>query len=262
MTKWARVSGMVLTGARAPLCPVQTRMISWRQWGSIHTRDMIADGEADGAGARTGIAGEIVPVAGIETKIESTGTGGIAMSALIATGATDIGRDPAREITIAKEDGHARGLGTGTGKTKITGGEKTANIRIHAIGTQTLTIGAKSSPLFRSIFTSWVLGVYGERIAYRYSNILMLYTKVYLSVDILLFIYSSSCPVCLLAGRSGIDIIFTTILVQPVKCCVRCPWPVSGLYCSQANPVSFHSLKTFSTTFFRRLEYSSRACSW
>ncbi|KAH8431373.1 MMtag domain-containing protein [Aspergillus melleus] len=125
------------------------------QWGSIHTRDMIEDGEADGAGARTGIAGEIVPVAGIETEIESTGTGGIAMSALIATGATGIGRGPAHETRIAGEDGHARGLGTGTGagKTMIAEDEKIAGIRIHAKGIRTLTIGAEPAPLFWSIFT-------------------------------------------------------------------------------------------------------------
>lgn len=89
------------------------------------------------------------------------------------------------------------------------------------------------------------------------------YTAVYFYFcNTLLLNYSSSCPTLLPAGRSGIDIIFTTMLVQPVKCCVRCPEPVSGLYCSQANPVAFHSLKTFSTTFFRKFEYNSRACSW
>ncbi|KAI9042307.1 MMtag domain-containing protein [Aspergillus affinis] len=116
--------------------------VGWRQWGSIHIRDTIEGGEVDGAGARTGIASEIVPVAGIETEIESTGTGGIAMSALIATGATGIGRGPAHETRIAGEDGHAHCLGTGTGKTMITEDKKIANIRIHAKGIRTLTIGA------------------------------------------------------------------------------------------------------------------------
>lgn len=40
--------------------------------------------------------------------------------------------------------------------------------------------------------------------------------------------------------KSGISIIFTTSVVQPVKCCVLCPAPVSGLYCSHAKPVSCH----------------------
>jgi hypothetical protein len=44
--------------------------------------------------------------------------------------------------------------------------------------------------------------------------------------------------------KSGIPIILTTRLVHPVKCCVLCPLPVSGLYCSQAKPVSTHSSKT------------------
>lgn len=74
--------------------------------------------------------------------------------------------------------------------------------------------------------------------------------------------YSSSWPVPAPPDRSGMAIMFTTILVQPVKCCVRCPLPVAGLYCSQANPVFFHSRKTFSTRFLRNCEYISRAWSW
>lgn len=54
-------------------------------------------------------------------------------------------------------------------------------------------------------------------------------------------------------------IILTTRLVQPVKCCVRCPAPVSGLYCSHAKPVSFQLLYTVSTRFLRRRMYRSRA---
>lgn len=52
-------------------------------------------------------------------------------------------------------------------------------------------------------------------------------------------------------GRSGIVIILTTKLVHPVKCWIRWPWPFSGLYCSQANPVLCHSRKTFCTRFVR-----------
>ena len=73
--------------------------------------------------------------------------------------------------------------------------------------------------------------------------------------------YSSSWAEFALSDRSGMAMMLTTILVQPVKCCVRCPLPVSGLYCSQAKPVFFHSRKTFSTKFFRSCEYISRACS-
>lgn len=51
---------------------------------------------------------------------------------------------------------------------------------------------------------------------------------------------------------SGIAMIFTTKLVHPVKCCVRWPSPVSGLYCSHAKPVRSHSRNTLSTRFFRR----------
>jgi hypothetical protein len=51
-------------------------------------------------------------------------------------------------------------------------------------------------------------------------------------------VYNSSLT-CSSPLRSGIAIILTTKLVQPVKCCVRCPLPVSGLYCSHAKPVSF-----------------------
>lgn len=39
-------------------------------------------------------------------------------------------------------------------------------------------------------------------------------------------------------ARSSMAMIFTTKLVQPVKCCVRWPLPVSGSYCSHAKPVS------------------------
>lgn len=60
-------------------------------------------------------------------------------------------------------------------------------------------------------------------------------------------VYNSPCEMPLLL-RSGMIIMFTTKLVHPVKCCVRCPAPVSGLYCSQAKPVFSHSRKTFSTT--------------
>jgi hypothetical protein len=51
-------------------------------------------------------------------------------------------------------------------------------------------------------------------------------------------------------------IIFTTKLVHPVKCCVRCPFPVSGLYCSHAKPVSFQLSYTVLTRFLRRSVYS------
>jgi hypothetical protein len=60
-------------------------------------------------------------------------------------------------------------------------------------------------------------------------------------------VYNSPCEMPLLL-RSGMTIMFTTKLVHPVKCCVRCPSPVSGLYCSHAKPVFSHSRKTFSTT--------------
>lgn len=58
---------------------------------------------------------------------------------------------------------------------------------------------------------------------------------------------------------SGMAIILTTKLVQPVKCCVRCPSPVSGLYCSHANPVSFQELYTVLTRFCRKEVYSCEA---
>lgn len=73
--------------------------------------------------------------------------------------------------------------------------------------------------------------------------------------------YSSSWPLFSPAGRSGMDIILTTMLVQPVKCWIRWPLPLSGLYCSKAKPVFFHSPKTFSIRFLRSWEYISRACS-
>jgi len=88
-------------------------------------------------------------------------------------------------------------------------------------------------------------------------NISRLVAWVNLTLLILHFIYiclyyNSSCLIPELAPlKSGMTIIFTTKLVQPVKCCVRCPAPVSGLYCSHANPVRSHSLKTLSTRFFR-----------
>lgn len=69
---------------------------------------------------------------------------------------------------------------------------------------------------------------------------------------------SSSCPFLLpppFSGTSGIAIMFTTKLVHPVKCCVRCPAPVSGLYCSHAKPVSTQDLYTVSTRFLRRAVY-------
>jgi hypothetical protein len=70
--------------------------------------------------------------------------------------------------------------------------------------------------------------------------------------------HNSSCTLPSFPS-AGIPIILTTKLVQPVKCCVRCPSPVSGLYCSQANPVSDHDLKTVSTRLVRRRLYKVRA---
>ena len=61
--------------------------------------------------------------------------------------------------------------------------------------------------------------------------------------------HNSVCPVPL---KSGMTIMLTTKLVQPVKCCVLCPSPVSPLYCSHANPVRSHSLNTFFTKFSRK----------
>lgn len=69
--------------------------------------------------------------------------------------------------------------------------------------------------------------------------------------------YSSSRDA--LPSRSSMAIILTTRLVQPVKCCVRCPAPVSGLYCSHAKPVSFQLLYTVFTRFLRKRMYRSRA---
>lgn len=83
----------------------------------------------------------------------------------------------------------------------------------------------------------------------------------YLRSSIICIFYNSSCPP-LSPGFSAIRMIFTTKLVHPVKCLVLWPWPVSGLYCSQANPVSFHDLYTVSTKFLRRLVYSFVACFW
>lgn len=78
-------------------------------------------------------------------------------------------------------------------------------------------------------------------------------------------IYSSSCPSPLplptsASLTSGIARIFTTRLVQPVKCWVRWPLPVSGLYCSHANPVSFQLSYTVSTRFLRSSVYILAAC--
>lgn len=56
--------------------------------------------------------------------------------------------------------------------------------------------------------------------------------------------------------------ILTTKLVQPVKCCVRWPAPVSGLYCSHAKPVFSHWSKTLVTRLARRLVYRVRARAW
>lgn len=59
--------------------------------------------------------------------------------------------------------------------------------------------------------------------------------------------HNSLCS--LSAPKSGIVINFTTRLVHPVKCWVRWPLPVSGLYCSHAKPVRSHSEKTLFTRF-------------
>lgn len=67
-------------------------------------------------------------------------------------------------------------------------------------------------------------------------------------------IYSSS--LALPSLRSGIPMTFTAKLVHPVKCCVRWPLPVSGLYCSQANPVSFQLSYTVVTIFRLKSVYS------
>jgi hypothetical protein len=70
--------------------------------------------------------------------------------------------------------------------------------------------------------------------------------------------HNSSCTLPSFPS-AGIPMILTTKLVQPVKCCVRCPSPVSGLYCSQAKPVSDQDLKTVSTRLVRRRLYKVRA---
>lgn len=138
-------------------------MINWRQLGLIRAHNTIGDEGVDGAGAQAGIEGEIVPVAGTETETVSTDTGDIArsaMNALIATGATGIGRGPTRETRIAGEDGHAHGLETGTERATITE-KKTTGAHIHAKGTQTI-IGAKRM-LSGYIFASLGVGRLQER---------------------------------------------------------------------------------------------------
>src|ERR1700712_2220295 len=78
-----------------------------------------------------------------------------------------------------------------------------------------------------------------------------------LTICLKLFIvasYNSSWPL-LLPVRSGKFMILTTMLVQPVKCWVRWPAPVSGLYCSQAKPVSLQDSYTVSTRFLRSSVY-------
>lgn len=75
--------------------------------------------------------------------------------------------------------------------------------------------------------------------------------------------HNSSCPELHSPPViSGIPIILTTRLVQPVKCCVLCPLPVSGLYCSHAKPVSTQESKTVLMRFSLRREYRSVAFSW
>lgn len=56
--------------------------------------------------------------------------------------------------------------------------------------------------------------------------------------------------------KSGKLIILTTKLVHPVKCAVRCPFPVSGLYCSQAKWVFSQFSYTFLTRLTLRLMYN------
>jgi hypothetical protein len=63
-------------------------------------------------------------------------------------------------------------------------------------------------------------------------------------------------------SKSGIFMILTTKLVHPVKCCVLCPLPVSGLYCSHAKPVSFQLSYTVLTRFLRSAEYIFVARAW
>lgn len=62
--------------------------------------------------------------------------------------------------------------------------------------------------------------------------------------------------------RSGIAKILTISEVQPVKCWVLWPLPVSGLYCSHAKPVSFEDLKTVFPRFRRSSVYISRTFCW
>lgn len=66
------------------------------------------------------------------------------------------------------------------------------------------------------------------------------YVKNHTTRTTLLQIYNS--PWLTAPLRSGMHMILTTKLVHPVKCCVRCPSPLSGLYCSHANPVVFQLL--------------------
>ncbi len=62
--------------------------------------------------------------------------------------------------------------------------------------------------------------------------------------------------------RSGIFKILTMRQVQPVKCWVLWPFPVAGLYCSHAKPVSFQDLNTVFPRFSRSSAYISRTFCW
>jgi hypothetical protein len=225
---------------------------------------MEGGGGASVQGVRDGIESESIGLTGIGIGSADIGIGRTGTEAIEVTEATDTDRDQGREIESLTEtetesasvstagDAHGQGARSGAIWTD------TVDITTIVLADQMMILTAVDTELFRC--TSIGLALSFGMIRYTLQALLFFYQRSVGSIQIFVCVaYSSSWPFFALAGRSGMDIIFTTRLVQPVKCCVRCPLPVSGLYCSQANPVFFHSRKTFSTRFLRRLEYVIRA---
>jgi hypothetical protein len=215
-------------------------------------------------GVRDGIESESTGLIGIGIGSADIGIGRTAIEVIEAIEVIDTDRDQGREIGSLTEtesasvntagDAHGQEAGSGAIETE------TVDVTAIVLADQMMILTADDTE-FCSLGTQaqgwrWVSGMIRytlQALLYFLSTLGRFYTKF------VCVAYSSSWPFLSLAGKSGMDIIFTTRLVQPVKCCVRCPLPVSGLYCSQANPVFFHSRNTFSTRFFRSLEYVVRA---
>lgn len=208
--KVPKALGMALIVVQALLCPGLATTRSSKLSGWIQIREK-GDGSMTAAGAQGGIGDGTGPAEEIgAADITDTET-----NVSIATGATGTDRDLGRGIGIAELDIPDRGQEAGPGEMMGEGIETIVIVRIPRTGTRTTIDAAELCWCHISPITEF--GVDRQVIAYKH---LYSFGICYNLHPFCRTLYSSSCPF-LSPERSGMVIIFTTMLVQPVKCCVR-----------------------------------------